>query len=77
VPLKLNAKDSSRHFSNQGFIFAYLDTALIAVILKKDYSNMLSANLVSGGFNNIIGWLIDQYGNKIGRVGMGSYLNRW
>jgi len=35
VPLKLNAKDSSQHFSIQGFIFAYQDLALIAVILKK------------------------------------------
>jgi len=29
---------------------------------------MLSENPVSGGFINIIGLLIDQYGNKIGRL---------
>jgi hypothetical protein len=38
---------------------------------------MVLKNLVSGGFNNIIGWLIDQFGIKIGRVTAGSYLNRW
>jgi hypothetical protein len=68
VPLKLNAEDSSQHFSIQGFVFAYQDLAMIAVILKKDYPNMLLENLVSGGFINIIGLLIDQYGNEIGRL---------
>jgi hypothetical protein len=29
---------------------------------------MLLENLVSGGFINIIGLLIDQYGNEIGRL---------
>jgi hypothetical protein len=29
---------------------------------------MLLENLVSGGFINIIGLLIDQYGNKNGRL---------
>ncbi|MDH3886742.1 MAG: hypothetical protein OET63_21165 [Desulfobacterales bacterium] len=60
MPLKLNAKDSSQHFAIQGFIFAYPDIALIAVILKKDFPYMLLENLVSGGFINIIGLLIDQ-----------------
>ena len=68
MPLKLNAKDSSQHFAIQKFIFAYPDIALIAVILKKDFPYMLLENLVSGGFINIIGLLIDQYGNKIGRL---------
>lgn len=68
MPLKLNAKDSSQHFAIQGFIFACQDLAMVAVILKKDYPNMLLESPVSGGFINIIGLLIDQYGNKISRV---------